>query len=206
MNNHNGTIKALFLDIGGVFLTNGWDTEARKEAAAKFSLDFEELNGRHRIIFDAYESGKSTLDEYLNLLMFYKPRNFTHEDIKSFMMEKSLPYPEMIHLISDLKHRYKLLTVAVNNEGRELNAYRIEQFNLKSFIDVFASSCFVHMRKPDQEMYQLAIDLAQVKPEEIIYIDDRPVFIEAACQLGIQGIQHKDVKTTKTALAEYGLI
>lgn len=206
MPEHNSTIKALFLDIGGVFLTNGWDTEARKEAAIKFGLDFEELNGRHRIIFDAYESGKSTLDEYLILLIFYKPRNFTREDIKAFMMQKSQPYPEMIELIRTIKRKHHLLTIAVNNEGRELNDYRIQQFDLKSFIDVFASSCFVHMRKPDMDMYQLAIDLAQVKPEEIVYLDDRPVFIEAACQLGIQGVEHVDVATTKSALAQYGLI
>src|SRR5690606_4456992 len=118
MPEHNSTIKALFLDIGGVFLTNGWDTEARKEAATKFSLDFEELNGRHRIIFDAYESGKSTLDEYLDLLIFHKKRDFTPKDIKAFMMEKSEPFPEMIELIRTLKRKYNLLTIAVNNEGK----------------------------------------------------------------------------------------
>jgi len=198
-------IKALFLDIGGVFLTNGWDTQARKEAASVFSLDFDELNDRHRIIFDAYESGKSSLEEYLHLLIFYKPRSFSYQDIKDFMMRKSQAYPEMIQLISDIKHRYGLRTIAVNNEGRELNEYRVETFGLKTFIDVFASSCFVHMRKPDKDMYTFALDLAQVKPEEVVYLDDRSVFVEAANKLGINGIQHRTLEDTRAALASFDL-
>lgn len=199
------TIKALFLDIGGVFLTNGWDTAARKEAAAKFALDFNELNDRHRIIFDAFESGKSSLEEYLQLLIFYKERNFGDQDIRDFMMRKSQPYMDMIRLVSDIKHRYNLRTIAVNNEGRELNEYRVETFDLKSFIDVFASSCYVHVRKPDKDIYQFALDLAQVKPSEVIYLDDRMVFVEAAAKLGINGIQHRTTEDTRKAFASFGL-
>lgn len=199
------SIKALFLDIGGVFLTNGWDTAARKEAAAEFALDFNELNDRHRIIFDAYESGKSSLEEYLHLLIFYKQRTFSFDDVRNFMMRKSEAYPDMIQFISDIKHRYQLRTIAVNNEGRELNEYRVETFNLRSFIDVFASSCYVHVRKPDKDMYQLALDLAQVKPAEVIYLDDRAVFVEAATKLGINGIQHRTIEDTQKALATFGL-
>jgi len=199
------TIKALFLDIGGVFLTNGWDTTARKEAAKEFSLDFEELNGRHRIIFDAYESGKASLEEYLDLLVFYEQRPFTKQTFIDFMMGKSQPYHDMINLVSKLKHTYHLRTIAVNNEGRELNEYRIKQFGLKDFIDVFASSCFLHMRKPDKDIYQAALDLAQVDPAEAIYLDDRPVFIQAAKQLGINTIHHIDTAHTELDFARFGL-
>ena len=199
------TIKALFLDIGGVFLTNGWDTTARKEAAKEFSLDFEELNGRHRIIFDAYESGKASLEEYLDLLVFYEQRSFTKQAFIDFMMGKSQPYHDMINLVSKLKHTYHLRTIAVNNEGRELNEYRIKQFGLKDFIDVFASSCFLHMRKPDKDIYQAALDLAQVDPAEAVYLDDRPVFIQAAKQLGINTIHHIDTAHTELDFARFGL-
>lgn len=198
-------IKALFLDIGGVFLTNGWDRKARQKAAELFSLDFEEFNERHRIIFDAYEAGKMTLDEYLHLLIFYEPRPFSPEAIKKFMMEQSKPYPEMISLVHYLKHTYKLQTIAVNNEGRELNEYRIREFKLKEFIDFFASSCYVHERKPDKDIWQTALDFAQVAPEEVIYVDDRPVFIQAAKQLGLHTIHHTDVGSTREAFKAFGL-
>jgi len=199
-------IKALLLDIGGIFLTNGWDRRARQEAASHFAIDFEELNERHRIIFDAYESGKMSLDEYLKLLVFYEQRPFSIADFKQFMLAKSEPYPEMIELVSGLKQRYQLLTIAVNNEGREINEYRIQTFGLKSFIDVFASSCIVHSRKPDWDIYRIALDMAQYKPEECIYLDDRLVFIQAATQLGINGIHHQGYNSSKEAFASFGLV
>ena len=199
------TIKALLLDIGGVLLTNGWDSASRKLAAEHFSIDLKELNDRHRIIFEAYESGKMTLDEYLNLLIFCKERDFSIAEFKDFMYGQSQPYPEMIALIQQLKQKYGLQIIAVNNEGRELNEYRVNQFDLKSIFDIFSSSCFVRTRKPDRDFYTLALDLAQVKKEEVIYVDDRSVFIQAAQLLGIPGIQHNNVKMTKLEFEAYGL-
>jgi putative hydrolase of the HAD superfamily len=199
------SIKALLLDIGGVFLTNGWDRGSRRAAADYFSINFDEMNERHRIIFDAYESGKSTLEEYLNLLVFYEPRAFTPQDFKKFMMGQSQPYQDMIDLVTHLKDQYGLQTIAVNNEGKEINEYRIKEYKLKSFIDVFASSCIIQARKPDRNIYLTALDLLQIKPEEAIYIDDRLVFIQAAEQLGINTIHHIDTNTTRNVFKTYGL-
>jgi putative hydrolase of the HAD superfamily len=198
-------IKALLLDIGGVFLTNGWDRGSRRSAADHFNLNFEEMNERHRIIFDAYESGKSTLDEYLNLLVFYEPRAFTAQDFKKFMMGQSQPYQDMIDLVIGLKQKYNLQTIAVNNEGKEINEYRIREYNLKSFIDVFASSCILKARKPDHDIYLTALELLQLKPEETIYVDDRLVFIQAAEQLGINTIHHTSTAVTRQVFSTYGL-
>ena len=197
--------KALLLDIGGVFLTNGWDRGSRKSAADHFGFNLDEMNERHRIIFDAYESGKTTLDEYLNLLIFYEPRSFTPQEFKQFMIGQSQPYHDMIALVSGLKQKYGLQTIAVNNEGKEINEYRIKQYNLKSFIDVFASSCILQARKPDTSIYSTALNLLQIKSEEAIYLDDRLVFIQAARQLGINSIHHIDISTTRNQFADYGL-
>ncbi|RQO73851.1 hydrolase [Pedobacter sp. KBW06] len=199
------TIKALLLDIGGVLLTNGWDSASRKLAAEHFAIDLKDLNDRHRIIFEAYESGKMTLDEYLNLLIFCKERDFSISEFKDFMYGQSQPYPEMIALIKQLKQKYGLQIIAVNNEGRELNEYRVNKFDLKSVFDIFSSSCFVHTRKPDRDFYTLALDLGQVKKEEVIYLDDRSVFIQAAQLLGIPGIQHNNVEMTRLEFEAYGL-
>ncbi len=46
------TIKTLFLDIGGVLLSNAWERSSRQLAAEKFSLDIVELNERHHLCFD----------------------------------------------------------------------------------------------------------------------------------------------------------
>jgi putative hydrolase of the HAD superfamily len=142
----------------------------------------------------------------LNRVVFYRDRSFSREEFKTFMYAQSQPFPEMIELIGGLKTQHGLQVAAVSNEGRELTMYRIQQYNLGAVIDFFISSCFVHFRKPDEDMYRIALDIAQARPERVVYIDDRPMFVEVARGLGIEGIIHTGSKTTRTALEGLGLI
>ncbi|MHB8778254.1 MAG: HAD family hydrolase [Anaerolineales bacterium] len=198
-------ITTLFLDIGGVLLTNGWDHNIRRRAADKFGLDHDEMNERHHLTFDTYEEGKLSLDDYLKRVVFYEERSFSREEFKTYMYAQSQPFPEMLELMLALKKQYGLEVAAVSNEGRELTTYRVQQFKLGTFIDFFVSSCFVHYRKPDEDMYRIALDIAQARPEQVIYIDDRAMFVDVAQGLGIQGIIHTSYQATSKALAEFGL-
>ena len=94
----------------------------------------------------------------------------------------------------------------MSNEGLELTRYRIKKFNLGSYVDFFISSCFVHYRKPDADLYRLALDCAQVMPEQVVYLDDRAMFVEVARGLGIHGIHHTGYESTRAALECFGLI
>lgn len=198
-------ITTLFLDIGGVLLTNGWDRHARMHAAETFHFDYKEMEERHHLTFDTYEVGKLSLEEYLKRVVFYEERPFSMEEFRTFMFSRSQPYNEMIDLVRVLKARHRLKTVAVSNEGRELTRYRIQQFHLQDVIDSFVSSCFVHYRKPDLDIYHIALDISQSAPEQVVYIDDRRLFIEVAQELGIQGVQHTSYQTTYRALDDLGL-
>jgi putative hydrolase of the HAD superfamily len=198
-------ITTLFLDIGGVLLTNGWDHTARRSAAEHFRLDLADLEERHHLTYDTYEEGKLSLDEYLHRVVFCQERSFSIPDFKAFMLSRSQPYPDMLQLIRSLKERYPLKTLAVSNEGREINAYRIAQYHLDQVIDTFVSSCYVHFRKPDPDIYRIALDISLARPAQVAYIDDRPLFIEVANSLGIHGILHTDILTTTAELARLGL-
>jgi len=178
------TVSTLFLDIGGVFLTNGWDRTARKRAAEKLNLDLVEMDERHHMTFDTYEEGKLSLDEYLSRVVFYEERSFSQDDFRNSMFEQSRPYPEMLELVPSIKSRYGLKIAAVNNEGRELSIHRIRKFNLASFIDSFVSSCFVHYRKPDADIYRVALDITQAPLQQVVYIEDREMFVDVARGLG----------------------
>ena len=203
--NPSSPITTLFLDIGGVLLTNGWDRNARRRAAEKFSLDYAEFNERHHLTFDTYEEGKHTLDQYLSRVVFYTERDFSPDEFKAFMYEQSQPFQETIDFFLDIKKQHGLLVAAVSNEGRELTAHRIQQFRLKELFAVFVSSCFVHFRKPDGDIYRLALDLTGTSPEEAVYIDDRAMFVDEAEKLGISSICHKDLGSTRKALESFGL-
>lgn len=199
-------ITTLFTDLGGVLLTNGWDHHSRNKAVEQFGLDPKETQARHSMTFDTYEVGKLSLDEYLNRVVFYEERSFSKEDFKQFMLEQSQPYEDMLELVKGLKKKYHLKIAVVNNEGRELNEYRINKFKLNSFVDFFINSSFVHFRKPDIDIFKLAIDVAQVDPAETLYLEDRLMFVQVAETLGLKGIHHENYERTKEIFASYGLV
>ncbi len=199
------SITTLFLDMGGVLLTNGWDHHARQRVATNFKLEWAEMESRHRLNFAIHEEGKLTLEEYLDRTVFYDERPFTRDKFREFMFAQSQPYPEMIALIRKLKTKYGLKIVVVSNEARELNAHRIHKFKLNEFVDCFISSCFVRLRKPDIDIFRLALDIAQAPVEQIVYIENTPMFVQIAQMLGIRSILHKDYLSTHLELASYGL-
>ena len=198
-------IKYLFVDIGGVLLTDGWVHKFRKLAAKKFDLDLEEFEKRHNQSFDTYEEGKLTIKEYLNRVVFYEKRPFTPAQFKKFMFDQSKSYPEMIELIRRLKAQYRLKIIVLSNEARELNAYRIRKFKLNEFVDFFISSCYVHLRKPDEDIFRLALDTAQAPARQVVYIENTPMFVKIAEGLGIRSILHTDYKSTCAKLSALGL-
>lgn len=198
-------IRTLFVDIGGVLLTNGWDHLSRQAAAQTFHLDWEEMEERHRMNFDTLEVGKLTLEEYLSRVVFDRPRKFTRAQFRRFMFAQSQPFPEMLGLVRELKARYGLKVIVVSNEGRELNAHRIRTFKLAEFVDAFVSSCFVGLRKPDADIFRLALDLAQTPAREIVYLENTAFFVEVAAELGTRGIVHTDYRSTRPQLGALGL-
>jgi len=198
-------ITCLFLDIGGVLLTDGWDHHARKRAAKNFKLEWAEVEARHHLTFDTYEEGKLTLEEYLGRVVFYRKRPFTRAQFRRFMFAQSKPHPEMIDLVAQLKVRHKLEIVVVSNEARELNVHRIREFKLDGLVDSFISSCFVHIRKPDPDMFRLALDISQVPARQVVYIENTPMFVQVAEGLGIRSILHTDYASSRAKLASFGL-
>ena len=198
-------IKSLFVDVGGVLLTDGFGHQSRKLAAKTFNLELDEINSRHNIVLEAYELGELTIDEYLGRVVFYKKRPFERAQFQKFIFAQSKPYLEMIELVRRVKARYGLKIVVVSNEARELNLHRIQTFRLDNFVDLFISSCFVHLRKPDADIFRMAFDIAQVQADQVVYIENLPKLVQVAEDLGIRSICHTDYKSTCTKLASFGL-
>jgi putative hydrolase of the HAD superfamily len=190
-------ITTLFLDIGGVLLTNGWNRFSRRLAVTSFGLDQEETEERHHLTFHLYDAGKLTIDEYLNRVIFYQQRNFSRDDFKAFMFNQSSPIEGSIEFFKSLKTKYGLRVIAVNNEGRELNDFRIRKYKLDQLFDAFVSSCYVHLNKPDLEIFHIACGIAHSSPANILYIDDRLMFVEVAQSQGIQGYHFQGLEPAK---------
>lgn len=196
-----GLIKGILLDVGGVLLTNGWDHQLRMKTAEKFDADYNEMNSRHLLVFDTYETGKLSFDDYLTRIIFYQDRAYSMQDVKKFIFDSVQPHEDVIDFFKEIKNEYSLKIGVVSNEGRELAVDRIQRFDLSSFVDFFVISSFVHFRKPDLDIYRLAIDISQVPPTQLAYIDDRQLLIEVAKTLGVNGIHHKGLASTTAALS-----
>lgn len=196
-------IRALFWDVGGVLLTNAWDHEERDQAVEKFLLNKTEFEDRHKELVPMFEEGNLSLDGYLDRVIFYQPRTFSREEIKQFIYSLSKPKPQSLELARTLSAKYFMGTI--NNESRELNEYRIQSFGLAESFDVFVSSCYVALRKPDQRIYKLALNLTQYTPEESCFIDDRPPNIEAAAKAGFATVLMKDPQQLRRDLQGLGV-
>ena len=195
--------KILFSDIGGVLLSNGWGHESREAAAKKFGIDYGEMDVLHDFIFNVYEMGKISLDVYLDTVVFNHSRNFSREAFKEFMLEQSVELPKILSWLIDWKRRNPMVKIiSINNEPKELNEYRIEKFKLHKVFDAFISSCEVGMRKPDPGIFRLALGIAQAKPAECLYFDDRRMLVEAAKKEGIHAHHHKNFEETKLIIEE----
>lgn len=196
-------IKVVFMDIGGVLLTNGWDHGSRKEAAKIFDLDYEEMDDLHNFIYNVFEIGSISLDEYLDTVIFHQSRNFSKAEFKKFMYEQSTELPKLLSWLKTWKAQTELPVFALNNESRELNDHRIDKFGLHQLFDGFFSSCYLKVRKPDPRIFKKALEMAHVKPKESVYFDDRLMLVNAAKKLGINSIQHQEFEVTKKILENF---
>jgi putative hydrolase of the HAD superfamily len=198
-------ITTLFWDIGGVILTNGWDTAARRRAAETFHLDWEEFQDRHELSFPALDSGNISLDEYLNRTLFYRPRAFTREEFIAFMFAQSTEFPESRAVLDGVARLGKYFIGAINNEPLELNEYRIAAFHLRRDFDVFFSSCYLHTRKPEEMIFRIALEVTQRPAEECVFIDDRPLNLENPRKLGMKTIHYQNAVQLCAELRKCGV-
>ena len=198
-------ITTLFWDIGGVILTNGWDTAARQKAAARFEFDGEDYESRHDQAFPLYEIGQLTLDEYLERTLFFRPRAFDRRQFREFMLAQSQEMPDSRAVLRGCAGTGRYLVAAINNEPRELNDHRITHFGLRADFRAFFSSCYVGARKPEPTIYRIALDVTQRTPEECVFIDDRAANLPPAAGLGMRTIHFRSAVQLRQELQRFGI-
>lgn len=89
-------IDHIFFDIGGVLGSNGWDREQRNRAVERFHLDADDFQWRHEDVVGEWEEGRITLDEYLDIAVFYTDRQFTRSAFIRFMLDQSVPHSDTV--------------------------------------------------------------------------------------------------------------
>ncbi len=198
-------ITTLLFDLGGVLLTNGWDRAARVRAAVRFGLDVDDVQDRHEHVVGDFETGRMTLKTYLEYTVFFEPRAFSEDAFEAFMFEQSQPLPDALDFVHALHRAQRYRLAVVNNESRELNEYRIRRFHLHRCFSLFFSSCYVGLRKPDQAIYRLALDVMQTPPDAAVLVDDRAINVESARHAGLKTVVYRDVPQLRACLDDFGV-
>ena len=199
-------IKTIFWDVGGVILTNGWDVDQRTRVLTRLGVDLVEYEARHDAANFYWERGLSTAREFFDRTVFFKPRDFTFEDLwPQVCAESGVLNPECFQILDRMgaDGRYRLATL--NNESRELNAYRLDTFHLRPYFDYFICSGYVHEMKPHADIYQAAIDISGFPPETALFIDDKPENCEAAVALDMKAIRFESPAQLTQELAQLGI-
>ena len=198
-------ITTLFFDVGGVLATNGWDRGARRNCVESFGLDWEEYQDRHEFVADAFETGAMTIDRYLDRTVFYRDRDFTRSSFIDAMKGESIADPEALDLVKRLAITGSYLLATLNNESKELNAHRVASFGLRRYFSLFLTSGYLGVKKPDERIYRLALDITQRDPRECLFVDDRQLNLECVFSLGMTGIHFETVEHLEADLAGLGV-
>lgn len=197
---------AVFFDIGGVVLTNGWDRSSRRQAAETFRLDWDEFEERHELVVSDFETGRIGLEDYLDRTVFYEPKAFAREQFRDFIFAQSKPYPQALAVVGALARAKRCLVATLNNESSDLNLYRLERFRLRDYFDVFLSSCYLGVRKPDERIYRLALQITQRREDECLFIDDRALNVECAERIGMRTLRYRDAEQLQEKLRSEGVL
>ena len=186
-------------------MTNGWDHISREKSTIRFSLDYEEMEKRHKPLFKKFEKGKLTLNEYLDRVVFFKKRNFSRQDFKDFMLSQSMPFNSTLILLRKLSSTGKYQLATLNNESRELNQYRVNKFGLDKYFECFFTSCYLGVRKPEPEIFYKVLHILHRKPEECLFIDDREENYQAAKSSGINASLLENPEDLSGKLEEFNI-
>jgi putative hydrolase of the HAD superfamily len=196
----------VFFDIGGVLGTNGWDREQRARALEKFGIEDEDFEHRHHQVVSEFETGAMSLEEYLDVTVFYTPRLFSREDFELYMLSLSEPNAFSIEVAKHVAAADRVRLMTMNNESAVLNVYRIDRFGLKGIFTAFLSSCWLGVRKPQRVFFERGLAVAQADPESSLLIDDRDQNLAPAAALGMHTIRFTDAESLARELAQYGVL
>lgn len=199
-------IRAIYWDIGGVLLTNGWDHEERARVLAQFAIPRDEYESRHEEANDRWEKGELSDDAFLKQTVFFKERSFTSTDFIQAVRAQSKWLPGGAkNVIAAARAHSGLKMAMLNNESGPLNDFRIATFRLEQYFDGFFCSAYLGMRKPDPRIFRAGTSMLHFKPEECAFVDDRENNCAAAAGVGMHAIQYKGEEQLTDALRALGV-
>ena len=187
-------IKAVVFDIGGVIIDldfNNCVGEFRKFGCEKIK---EMLDPCHqRGVFARMESGEISEEEFLDACISYSNPGTTREQVSDALMAFCVGVERYkMDFIKELRDRnYKTFALSNNNP---IVVRRFPELCPGINVTDYFDDCFFSYRlkilKPDQAIFRYAIEHSGLKAEELLFVDDSPLNVEAARAAGMRAVHY----------------
>ncbi len=198
----NYVIKAIFFDAGGVYLKGSFVQFANKAFQALGTN--KTVSERKEVTVDErFNRGKISIREFFKKCFTVPISNEQNKQLIKLWTNNWKPEPEMIKLVSQLKKRYRLGMISNSDPVNFFNY--LKKGWLRPF-EVLVLSHELGILKPEQKIYQIAIQKIGLKPEECLFIDDQEKCIKTAQKIGMKTIWFQSIEQLKKDFKKIGIL
>jgi putative hydrolase of the HAD superfamily len=205
-------ITSLLFDLGNVIL----DLDYSKTQTALdhlLTIDYDPFDKKSNAVFLKYGSGQISEELFLNyLIKNAKAGTQAYDLIKAWNAMLLGIRQETFDLLYDLKRDYELYIFSNTNftHIKWLKKYLKEQYDMQDWVpEIFKAAYYSHelgYRKPKPEGFLSILNNEGLTPETVLFIDDHQDFVEAAKQLGLQGLHKPEGDDLRTHLERINII
>lgn len=195
--------RAIFFDLAGVLIEDAYQNLFR-EVAYKEGIDFMTFTDSiNKELGEAMQGTISERELYSTIIDKYN-LDTTVEDILQKTQNGFTKIEETWKIVQELEGEY--VRGIITNMGRENALHKMKKFNLEEYFEVLIFSSDIFSKKPSTEIFETALERAQAKPEETIFIDDNSSNTRAAEKLGIKSITFEDPIQLREELESIGVL
>ncbi|MHC4871672.1 MAG: HAD family hydrolase [Planctomycetota bacterium] len=181
-------IKAVIFDLGKVLVDFDWNIAVQR-ISPHTSLNEDEIIPRvtETDFVKLYEEGVIDCDDFALEIIQLLNADISIEEFVSFWSDIFIRRPEMENLFSRVKEKYP---VAILSDTSPMHWNYISR-NVPAIAhpDALILSYEVGTHKPDQKIYQQALNELNITAENAFFTDDLEVNIAGAKKAGIQAQQ-----------------
>ncbi|MCB9360779.1 MAG: HAD family phosphatase [Flavobacteriales bacterium] len=196
-------IKNIILDLGGVIINLNQELTYRafkQLFPTSYEEILKELNNNNYL--EKFETSEISSIEFITFFKSFDS-SITSENIIKAWNSMLLDIPEeRIELIQNLAKNYNVYLLSNTNEihYQFIDEYVSQKFNGLSFKSLFKHAYLshkIHLRKPNQAIFNYVLQQSKLSPQETLFIDDTLEHINSAKQLGIQ-THHLNLQENQT--------
>jgi putative hydrolase of the HAD superfamily len=192
--------KAILFDIGNVLVR--YDHCRTMQAVAECcGLEPAALETIFRQVNEALGLGRvAGEDLFAQLAAEPDARPVAYEDLETAFCSGITRDDAALRYAVALQQRPGVTVGAISNTNVVHVAWLDEHVPELDELDLVIMSSEVHLLKPDPEIFELALELLDVPPQNALFVDDSAVNVAAAHALGIAVIHHVDWGETRPAI------